>query len=390
MRIGFSVLGLLPDTIGGVETYIRGLLNGLGRIDSENEYVVFTNRDNHESFDGLGRNFRRILYDFSGKWDVRSLAMTRLVGEQLYLPYKAARESLDILHLPLDTIPLLSRCRTVMTLHDLNFDAVPEATTAARRMLATGLVKASARRADAIVTVSNFSREEIISKLGIAPDRVSVTYNAVDHHPLTPRHDWAELAGRLGVTKPFVIAFSSLNPHKNIATLLRAFSMLKSRERWQLMVVGHLPTCGKSLVRMAAELGIADSVAFTGYLSRRDLTLALHKARALVFPSLYEGFGIPLLEAMSVGVPTACSNVAALPEVAGEAALFFNPLSPENMAATVERLLTDELARERLIAAGHDNVRRFSWEQTARRTLEVYRRVAGGAGYRRGTNAEAA
>ena len=390
MRIGFSVLGLLPDTIGGVETYIRGLLNALARIDTDNEYVLFTNRDNHDSFDGLGLNFRRILYDFSGKWDVRSLAMTRLVGEQFYLPYRASRESIDILHLPLDIIPLLSRCRTVMTLHDLNFDAVPEATTPARRMIATGLVKASARRADAIVTVSNFSRDQIVSKLGVAPERVSVTYNAVDQHPLTPRHDWAELAGRLGITRPYVIAFSSLNPHKNIATLLKAFSLMKSHKRWQLMIVGHLPTRGKPLTRMAAELGIADSVAFTGYLSRKDLTLALHKARALAFPSLYEGFGIPLLEAMSVGVPVACSKVAALPEVAAEAALFFDPLSPENMAATIERLLTDELARERLIPAGHDNVKRFSWEQTARRTLEVYRRVADGAGYRRGTDAEAA
>ncbi len=390
MRIGFSVLGLLPDTIGGVETYIRGLLNALAHIDTDNEYVLFTNRDNHDSFDGLGRNFRRILYDFSGKWDVRSLAMTRLVGEQFYLPYRASRESIDILHLPLDIIPLLSRCRTVMTLHDLNFDAVPEATTPARRMIATGLVKASARRADAILTVSNFSRDQIVSKLGVAPERVSVTYNAVDQHPLTPRHDWAELAGRLGITRPYVIAFSSLNPHKNIATLLKAFSLMKSRERWQLMIVGHLPTRGKPLTRMAAELGIADSVAFTGYLSRKDLTLALHKARALAFPSLYEGFGIPLLEAMSVGVPVACSKVAALPEIAADAALFFDPLSPENMAAAIERLLTDELARERLIAAGHDNVKRFSWEQTARRTLEVYRRVADGAGYRRGTDAEAA
>lgn len=390
MRIGFNMLGLLPDIIGGVETYIRGLLAGLARIDGDNEYVIFTNRENHDSFDGLGRNFSRILYDFSAKWSIPSLAMTRVIGEQFYLPVRAAREAIDVLHSPLDTTPLFSRCPTVITLHDLNFEAVPEATTPARRLMAKLLVKASARRAHAIVTVSSFSRNQIVSQLGIPDDRVCVTYNAVDQHQPAPKSGWSDLASRLPVKRPYVLAFSSLNVHKNIASLLHAFARLKSRQRWQLMVVGHLPRHGIQLRPLAAELGLGDSVIFTGYLSRDDLALALHHARAMAFPSLYEGFGIPLLEAMNANVPVACSNVAALPEIAADAALFFDPLSTDDMSATIERVLTDDLVRERLVAAGHENVKRFSWEQTAKRTLEVYERVTNNGSSGRQADAEAA
>jgi len=127
VKIGINAVGLLPGVIGGGETYIRGLVGGLSRLRCHDQFVLFTNRENHPTFGGLGPNFRRIRFNFSARWTIPSLAMTRVVGEQFLLPWRAAREGLDVIHSPLDTVPLMARCATVMTLHDANFDALPEA-----------------------------------------------------------------------------------------------------------------------------------------------------------------------------------------------------------------------------------------------------------------------
>ncbi len=373
MRIGINLLGLLPGMIGGGETYIRGLLAGLGQVDHDNEYVIFANRDNYATFHGLPQNFRLVRCGFSARWGVWPLFVTRVLGEQIYLSHRAGRERLDVLHSPLDTMPLFAPCATVMTLHDLNFDAVPEATTAFRRRIATALVKICARRATVVVTVSEFSRAEIIREIGLSSGRVEVVYNAPGRESCVDEDQWPSLARRINLTLPYVIAFSSLNPHKNLGRLIAAFGRLKPERRWQLLVVGHLSPRGVSLRDLAVRYGVERSVIFSGYLSDTDVSLALKHARLLAFPSLYEGFGIPVIEAMNIGVPVACSNAAALPEVAGDAALLFDPGSAEEIAAAINRLLTDGGLRERLIAAGYNNVRRFSWTRTSEQTLAVYR-----------------
>jgi hypothetical protein len=177
VKIGINLLGLLPDVIGGGESYIRGLLHGLNRLDTDDEYVLFTNRDNHPTFADFGPRFRRVLYDFSAQWNVPALAMTRLVGEQFYLPWRAALDGLDVIHSPLDTVPLFARCPAVMTLHDVNFAAMPEATNPAENFIARTLVKTSARRARAILTVSEFSRREIAATLNVDSARIFAVHS---------------------------------------------------------------------------------------------------------------------------------------------------------------------------------------------------------------------
>jgi glycosyltransferase involved in cell wall biosynthesis len=375
MRIGINLLGLLPGMIGGVETYIRGLLNGLSRVDTDNEYVIFANRENWATFNGLPENFKLVRCDFSGRWTIPSLFLTRVLGEQLYLPRRAGQERLDVLHSPLDTTPLVAPCATVMTLHDLNFDAVPEATTALRRRIAKSLVRTCARKATAVVTVSEFSRREIIRDMGLSPKRVEVVYNAPGRDRCANEHQWSALARKFNLALPYVIAFSSLNPHKNLGRLIAAFANLQPQCKWQLLIVGHLPTRGDSLRDLAVKHGVERWVIFSGYLGDGDVTLALQHARLLAFPSLYEGFGIPVIEAMNMGVPVACSNAAALPEVAGGAALLFDPCSAEEISAALSRLLTDGSLRESLIAAGYNNARRFSWTRSAEQMVAVYQRA---------------
>ena len=376
VKIGINLLGLLPNVIGGGETYIRGLLYGLNRLDTDDEYVLFTNRDNHPTFADIGPRFRRVLYDFSAQWNVPSLAMTRVVGEQFYLPWRAAIDGLDVIHSTLDTVPLFARCPSVMTLHDVNFAAMPEATNPVENFIARTLVKTSARRARAILTVSEFSRREIAATLELDRTRIFAVHNGgLRDAPRSVK--WPEVASRIKVQEPYILAFSSINPHKNIGNLLRAFARVRLQQQVQLVVVGRLPLGGESLVALARTLGIENKVSFTGYLKEEEKAQVLQHARMLAFPSLYEGFGLPVIEAMSCDVPVACSNIAALPEVAGNAARMFDPRNVTEITAALEEVYSDEALRARLVAAGRINARRFSWDRTARLTLQVYRHAAG-------------
>lgn len=376
MRIGINLLGLLPGVIGGGETYIRGLLYGLSRLDTNDEYVLFTNRDNHPAFADIGPRFRRVLYDFSAQWNVPALAMTRVVGEQFYLPWRVVLDSLDVIHSPLDTVPLFARCPSVMTLHDVNFAAMPEATSPVQNFIARTLVKASARRARAILTVSEFSRREIAATLHIDPARIFAVHNGGLRDAQRPVK-WQHVPSGVNFREPYVLAFSSINPHKNIGNLLRAFARVQLPEQVQLVVVGKLPLGGESLVALARSLGMEKRVAFTGYLKDEEKAQVLQHARMLVFPSLYEGFGLPVIEAMSCDVPVACSSAAALPEVAANAARLFDPRNVNEIKAAIEDVFSDEGLRARLISAGRRNARRFSWQRTAWQTLQVYRYAAG-------------
>ncbi len=379
MKIGINALGLLPGVLGGGETYLRGLVHGLGRLCGDDEFLLFTNRENHPTFAALGDNFRRVRCDFSARWSIRALALTRIFGEQFYLPWRAAREGVEVIHSPLDTTVLQARCPTVMTLHDMNFEALPEASNAAQRAIARALVRLSARRASAIITVSEFSRREITAGLKLRGDRLFVVHNGVGG--AAPKElAIPEASMPSGLRPPYMVAFSSINPHKNIAGLMRVFAGLRSADDCQLAIIGHPPMSGRPLPELARQLGIENRVVFTGYVSERVKRQLTGGARLLAFPSLYEGFGLPVIEAMRAGVPVACSARAALPEIAGPAARYFDPDNADDFSAALADVLHDETLRARLIAAGRRNARRFSWEQAARQTLQVYRRAAGQAG----------
>lgn len=377
MKIGINVLWLWPGVIGGGETYLRGLLSGLSRIDPTNEYVLFTNRENDESFADLGPNFRHVRFEASPKWDLLSLARVRFIGEQFYLPAQAARERLDVLHSPLDIIPFGARCPVVLTVHDLHFSNVHEVPLWAGRWITKKLVTASMRRASELIAVSEYTRRQVCSHIGIKPERVCVTYNAPRPHAQTNEESWTKTRQRLSISEPYILALSSLNPNKNIPTLLRAFARIRPRGSWKLLVAGHPPRGVASLPALARRLGIEDAVRFTGYLSASDLQTVLKHARLLAFPALCEGFGLPVVEAMAAGIPVACSRVTAIPEVAADAAVYFDPLSIEQMTAALQRLLTDDSLRSRMITAGFANVQRFSWDRTAERTLRIYECAAG-------------
>lgn len=353
-----------------MDSHVRGLLKGLSAIDSQNEYFLFTTCANHDSFDGLPPNFERVLFR-----RVNQSLASRLLSEQIALGWQLSRDRLDVLHSPGFTMPLLTTVPRVFTVHDLKEYALPGIYPAGRLMLRKYFVEKAIRRADAIISVSSFTRRDIVDRFGIQDQRISVIPNAVDGPLPADTRQWPDLAKRLGIRMEYIVAFSSRSPHKNIATLLDAVARPGIADHIQLVVVGHLPQNPVALPSQADKLGMGTRIAFSGFLPESERALVLAHAKALVVPSLYEGFGIVLLEAMNAGVPIACANVTALPEVAGPAALFFDPLSVDDIGSALQHLLADESLRQRLVDAGRKRAREFSWESSALQTLRIYERV---------------
>jgi len=372
MKVGISLLWLVPG-YRGLETYVRGLLAGLDQTDHHNHYVLFTNPQNHARFAHLSNRFTRRLCPMP----IKSRVAWR-IAEQALAPRYADQERLDLLHAPADLIPLKRSCATVVTIHDVNFYSLSDRLPVSASRLFELWVKRSARRADAIITVSRFSGAQISANCGVADSRIAVIYNAPAIWKPPSAARWPQLARRLGLHCDYLVTFADGSPHKNLGALIQAFAQLGSSDRLRLVVVGDRAKQARWILRLQANPRLRGSIIFTGYLGDDDLSLVLGNSRLLVFPSLYEGFGLPVVEAMAAGIPVACSRAAALPEIAGNAALFFSPSDTAAMTRAIETLLTNEPLRKNLAAAGRARAAHFSWTRAALQTIEVYERTAGG------------
>jgi glycosyltransferase involved in cell wall biosynthesis len=372
MKIGINLLYLLPGVVGGTEVYAAGLLHGLAKMDQENEFIIFVNRESATWPIPEKPNFSRVVCPVQA-----ILRSRRYVFEQCLFPLLLAKHKIDIVHSLGYVTPLMAPCRSVVSILDIVYD-YPGAFSYIKKQLLKLLVVASAQRAEHILTISEASREQIASRMYVRTGKVTVSLLAPKARKIGNEKNWADLSSALGICGNYILAFSSLSPSKNIPTLLQAFARLRTglSKSVQLVLVGHQPMRGAHLRELTDSLGLQDSTVFTGYLSDDALALVLKHATVFVFPSLYEGFGIPVLEAMVAGIPTACSNVASLPEVAGDAALLFDPTSIEEMTEALTCLVTNPSLRDDLVAKGHKNVQRFSWANTAEITLKIYQKVA--------------
>jgi glycosyltransferase involved in cell wall biosynthesis len=331
-------------------------------------------------------NREAVAAGFAAPWGARLTAVTVpvnarnrvqwVLGEQVLLPRLAARAGIDLVHSLASTAPLWGRFRRVVTVHDLIYARFPEAHAGVRDLGMKALVPAAARRSDRVIVDSLSTRQDVIELVGLAPERIDVVPLGLG----APRHEQplpeGEVRARHGLLdRRVVLALSAKRPHKNLAALIDALARLPAEERPVLVLPGY-PTAHEQDLRTRARMrGVDGDVRFLAWVSNAELETLWALAEAFVFPSLYEGFGLPVLEAMARGVPVACADASSLPEVAGDAALLFDPHDTAAIAAALKRLLDEPALAADLIARGRERVRELTWQRTARLTLDSYARA---------------
>jgi glycosyltransferase involved in cell wall biosynthesis len=343
--VGISLLTLVPGELGGSETYVRELLRALGRVGAH-DYRVLLPPAAPDAAEGLSAVVPP--YRLARTQRERLTAMTAAVARPG--PLRAALAGAAVVHYPL-TIRIPSGLSpSVVTLHDTQHLDLPQLFPRGERLFRKAVWHPSIRGADLVIVLSEFVRHRAAKQLGLSPDRVRVVPSGIDHAELHPGD---------GEREPFLLYPARNWPHKNHERLFGAFALLR-RERPELRLV---LTGGGGFETLPA------SVENRGLVPRTELVSLLQRASVLVFPSLYEGFGLPPLEAMACGCPVACSNAAALPEVTGGAARLFDPHDPEEIAGAVTDVLDDPSA---WMVRGLERARAFSWDETARATDAVY------------------
>jgi glycosyltransferase involved in cell wall biosynthesis len=376
VRVGLNLIFLVPGETGGMEVYARELIRALVETAPPDvSFIAFVNRE---------------AAAVEGPWGellpmatVPARASSRpqwVLGEQLPLPVMARRANVAIVHSLASTAPLWGPFKRVTTVHDLIYARFPETHSGVRDKGMRLLVPSAVRRSHRVITGSESTRRDLIELLGVGPERIDVVPHGLGtvrrHEPLPKAETRSrfDLAGRR-----VVLSLSAKRPHKNLELLIGALARI-SPERRPLLVLPGYPTAYEQELRArAAALEVNGDVRFPGWLSGSELEGLWAVSEAFVFPSLYEGFGLPVLEAMARGVPVACSDASSLPEVAGDAALLFDPHDEVAVAAAIERLLGDRAEAERLAALGRARAAFFSWRRTALLTLESYERALGRA-----------
>lgn len=372
MRIGIDV-GPLTRAKTGVGQYTHALLHQLLRLGGDMEFLGLSSglgAMDAAALEGLARHRHlrvptRALYQ---TWSLLGWPQAdRLLG------------GVDLYHATNYFLPPVAKARRVVTIYDLAFLRVPELCSPKIVGPFSRGVQRFAREADAVLVCSEATRRDVVELLGVPEDNVAVAYGAVDDDfAPVPRATAAQaLAERYGLDTPFLLFVSTIEPRKNVLGLLRAFARVAKEFPHPLVLVGGTGWNSEGVDALIAELGLEQRVRRMGYLpDRKDLPLFYSAADAFVFPSFYEGFGLPVLEAMTCGCPVITSELTSLPEVAGDAALYADPHDPESIAAAIRTVLNDEARRATLAAQGRIQAGRFSWESCARVTLDAYRRLA--------------
>jgi glycosyltransferase involved in cell wall biosynthesis len=354
----------------GIGTYVRNLLRQLARTDHKTEYVVLCRNWDLDQLNDLGPNFR-LVSESSPGYSVR---------EQLTVPRDLWRERVDLFHAPHYVLPALTPCRSVVTIHDCIHLRFPQ-------YLPSKLGYAYARtslwmathRSSRIMTVSEASKRDILEYYKVPAEKIDVIYNGIDDRFCqTPaEEDVTRVRERYQLEDPFILYAGNVKPHKNLKRLIEAFDILRQGEfeNVKLVMIGDDISKYAVLRHAVHRHQLHKHVRFLGFVPHRTLAVLYRLAGVFVFPSLYEGFGLPPLEAMASGTPVITSNVSSLPEVVGDAAVLIDPLQTEAIADAMRRVLTDEALRAAMRQRGLERARAFSWERSIARVREIYNEV---------------
>jgi glycosyltransferase involved in cell wall biosynthesis len=371
MRIAINCRSILLSQRTGIGRYTYHLLDNLGKIDHTNEYILHAPQ---RLFD-----FKRHLPDFS-----------RYSNFKRHIDYfQRGAGEVDIYHLPCPDVLVPTLGKLVVTIHDLIYKTYPQAHTPQAIELTEKYMQAVASKADKIICVSENTRRDLHSFWDLPLEKTCVVYNGVDHKMFYPlsEEQRRRIASRLrawGLDKPYILYVGTIEPRKNLIGLLESFALLKSKKIFhgQLVVagmkgwmVGRGEACGRPHGDLIKQLGIERDVIFTGFVSDDQLRELYNLAQLFVFPSFYEGFGFPILEAFCCGVPVITSQTSSCGEIASDAALGVDPKDTKAIAQAMEQVLTDKTVKESLRQAGLKRAQEFSFLTTAEHTLDVYRKI---------------
>lgn len=354
----------------GIGTYIRNLVRHLARIDRTTEYVLIVQPADIEIATELGDNFRAVP-DWSRAYSIR---------EQLTIPLDLRREKVDLFHAPHYVLPPLTPCKSIVTIHDCIHLRFPQyLPNRLGYVYARSSLWVATHRAARVLTVSETSKRDILRYFRVPESKIDVIYNAIDERlgEAPTEAEMAQVRERYQLFDPFVLYAGNIKPHKNLERLIEAFNTLRrgGLEHVKLLIIGDEISKYATLRRAVHRYKLHKHVRFFGFVSDTTLASLYRLASVFVFPSLYEGFGLPPLESMAAGTPVITSNVSSLPEVVGDAALLIDPYEPGEIAAAMRRVLTEPELRDDLRARGLARVKQFSWDRSVRRVREIYGEV---------------
>ncbi|MGD0909215.1 MAG: glycosyltransferase family 1 protein [Candidatus Acidiferrales bacterium] len=362
----------------GFGTYIRNIVNQFGRSDTDTEYLLIGQRTHLEQFDPLPDNFKLLDYP----------AEPGSFHTHMHLPFVLHKRNVDVLHMPWFYAPAIVSTRLILTVHDLTDVLVPPPGVPA--MMQAGRLYFARRalaRANRILAVSQSSKRELSRVFDVPEEKIDVVYNALDERFLREPMpgDADRVLERHAVTDPFVLYAGNIKPQKNLPRLIEAFAVAKAELRdhpryakLKLLLIGDSAEEHSDLRRAVLRSRLQADVRFLGFVPHPVLRVFYSRASAFLFPSLYEGFGLPPLEAMAHGAPVLTSSVSSLPEVFSHAALLVNPENVFEIARGIRQILTEDVLRDTLVRRGYELVQKYSWERSAEQVRDVYRSVVAG------------
>ena len=346
----------------GVGRYLLNLLRFLPQLSNEHEYFLYSDRLMEQPIVDDNIHYR-------------ILKGHRLLWKHILLPIEQRKKQIDLMFIPSYSAPLLNLGKTIVTIHDLIATRHPEWTTKSQSLRFATVVKYAARKADYIIAVSEMTRKDILELTGVPEDKVKVIYEGVDEHFLKlPSNKLEEFRNKYKLDQPYILYVGSIHPRRNIKRLIEAFIYLKKEKRIEhkLVLIGLVLQQGSQLKDWISESQLEDQILTYGFVPDDDLVKFYNFADIFIYPSLYEGFGLPILEAMACETPVITSNTSSLPEVAGDTAILIDPCDVKQIADAINQLIDDSSLREKLIARGKERCKQFSWRQAAVETLRLF------------------
>lgn len=372
MKIGINARYIQRKIITGIENYIFNLILNLKKIDKKNNYYLFFEKDRQIPIEfSDNNNFKAIIPKFPTKNQTE-----RIVLNQFLLNSYIRKTRLDIFHEPFFTSPFFKNCPTIITIYDISNYIHPEFFNLKTKLYFNLLFPRSIKNSDCIITISNSSKKDMVNYLKIEPDKIEVVYAGLDKsfHKINSEDMLKKIKIKYNIFKDYILHVSFISPRKNLLNLITAFNIFKknTKEYIQLVIAGGKGWNSKKVFELVKSLKLEKDIIFTDHVPKEDLIILYSNAILFIYPSIYEGFGLPTLEAMSCGCPVITSKLSSLPEVCGDAALYINPYDVEDMAASILNLTIDDSLKKLLIIKGFKNIKKFDWVKTATETLKIY------------------